>query len=265
MWEDNNSRNVYVLLRQYSAKIKRCSPVLKTANAEAVGETALPIWRDHLKTLLNQQAPSAPELEHVDVPTYAANEEPPIESVYPKDDKWKIWQRPRNQRRNAETSSPSEIREMTKIIRSIWIDERIPDSWRHAIINPLLKKSSVADPGNYREIFLLRVMYKVLEWIILDRLIKHREEKTRGEHAGFRPRQSTIAHVFIVKRMIKIWQRYMKPMQLPFLDLETAFDSLNQGRLLNALRADEAPGTFVRLLDNMNQQTTTAVRTPAGS
>ncbi|KAK6764510.1 hypothetical protein RB195_024725 [Necator americanus] len=53
-------------------------------------------------------------------------------------------------------------------------------------------------------------------------------------------------------------------MQLAFLDFEAAFDSPHRGRLLNALRSDGAPGKFVRLLDDMNQRTTAAVRTPAG-
>ncbi|KAK6765156.1 hypothetical protein RB195_025192 [Necator americanus] len=132
---------------------------------------------------------------------------------------------------------PSGIREMTKIIRSVWIDERIPDSWRHDIIIPFHKKLSVTDPWNYRGISLLLVMYKVLERIILDRLINHREETMRDEHAGFRPGRSTIDQVFIVRRVIEIWQRYSKPMQLAFLDFETAFDSPHRGRLLNALRS----------------------------
>ncbi|KAK6728695.1 hypothetical protein RB195_006003 [Necator americanus] len=105
-------------------------------------------------------------------------------------------------------------------------------------------------------------MYKVVERIILDRLIKHREETTRDEQAGFRPGRSTIDQVFIGKRVIEIWQRYSKPMQLAFLDFEAAFDSPHQGRLLNALRADGVPGKFVRLLDDMNQRTTVAIRTP---
>ncbi|KAK6763033.1 hypothetical protein RB195_023654 [Necator americanus] len=53
-------------------------------------------------------------------------------------------------------------------------------------------------------------------------------------------------------------------MQLAFLDFEAAFDSPHRGRLLNALRADGVPGKFVRLLDDMNQRTTAAVRTLAG-
>ncbi|KAK6757310.1 hypothetical protein RB195_015250 [Necator americanus] len=88
---------------------------------------------------------------------------------------------------------------MTKTIRSICIDKRIPDSWRHAIIIPFHKKLSVTDPRNHRRISLLRVTYRVLERIILDRLIKYREETTRDEQAGFPPGRSTIDKVFIVR------------------------------------------------------------------
>ncbi|KAK6763072.1 hypothetical protein RB195_023686 [Necator americanus] len=94
-------------------------------------------------------------------------------------------------------------------------------------------------------------MYKVLERIILDRLIKHREETRRDEQAGFRPGRSTTDQVFFVRRVIEIWQRHSKP---TFLDFEAAFDSPHRGHLLNALRADRVPERFVRLLNDMNQQ-----------
>ncbi|KAK6729458.1 hypothetical protein RB195_006481 [Necator americanus] len=267
-WEDKNPRKAYALLKQYSGKMKRCSHVLNSANRVAFSEATFPIWKEHFKTLLNRLAPSTPELEHVHRPTYAVNEEPPTESEV-----LVCIQKMKNRKSGGDDGisaemlkylPPSGIHEMTKIIRSIWINERIPDSWRHAIIIPLHKKLSVTDPRNYRGISLLHVMYKVLERIILDRLIKHREETTRDEQAGFRPGRSTIDQVFIVRRVIEIWQRYSKPMQLPFLDFEAAFDSPHRGRLLNALRADGVPGKFVCLLDDMNQRTTAAVRTPAG-
>ncbi|KAK6764380.1 hypothetical protein RB195_024634 [Necator americanus] len=181
-WEDRNPWKVYALLKQYSGKMKRCSPVLNTASGVAVGEATPPIWKEHFKTLLNRLATSAPELEHVHRSTYAVNEEPPTESeVLVCIQKIKNGKSGGDDRISAEMLKylpPSGIRKMTKIIRSIWINERIPDSWRHAIIIPLHKKLSVTDPRNYRAISLPRVMYKVLERIILDRLIKHREEKT---------------------------------------------------------------------------------------
>ncbi|KAK6750422.1 hypothetical protein RB195_002416 [Necator americanus] len=53
-------------------------------------------------------------------------------------------------------------------------------------------------------------------------------------------------------------------MQLGFLGFGAAFDSPHRSRLLNALCADGVPGKFVSLLDDMNQTTIAAVRTPAG-
>ncbi|KAK6748901.1 hypothetical protein RB195_001493 [Necator americanus] len=267
-WEDSNPRKAYALIKQYSGKMKRCSHVLSTANGVAVGEATLPIWKEHFKTLLNRLAPSAPELEHVHRLTYAVNEEPPTESeVLVCIQKMKNGKSGGDDGIRAEMLkylSPSGIREMTKIIRSIWINEKIPDSWRHTITIPLHKRLSVTDPRKYRGISLLRIMYKVLERNILDRLIKHREETTRDEQAGFRPGRSTIDQVFIVRRVIEIWRRYSKPMQLAFLDFEAAFDSPRRGLLLNVFRADGVPGKFACLLDDMNQRTTAAVRTPAG-
>ncbi|KAK6739516.1 hypothetical protein RB195_008171 [Necator americanus] len=164
VWEDRNPRKAYALLKQYSGKMKRCSPVLNTANGVAVGEATLPIWREHFKTLLNRLAPSAPELQHFHGPTYAVNEEPPTESeVLVCIQKMKNRKSGGDDRISAEKLKyppPSGIREMTKIIRSIWIDERIPDSWRHAIMIPLQNMLSVTDPSNYRLISFLRVMYK---------------------------------------------------------------------------------------------------------
>ncbi|KAK6754997.1 hypothetical protein RB195_013768 [Necator americanus] len=190
-WEERNPRKAYALLKQYSGKMKRCSPVLNTGNGVAVGEATLPILREHFNTLLNQLAPSAPELEHVHRPTYAVNEEPPTESEF-----LVCTQKMKNGKScgddgiNAEMLKylfPSGIRGMTKIIRSIWTDEIIPDSWRHAIIIPFHKSLSATELRNYRGISLLHVMDKVLERIILDRLIKHCEETTRSEQAGLRP------------------------------------------------------------------------------
>ncbi|KAK6763907.1 hypothetical protein RB195_024298 [Necator americanus] len=81
-WEDTNPRKAYALLKQYSGKMKRCSPVLNTANGVAVGEATLPIWRDHFKILLNRQAPDQPVLNSSTFiePAYAVSEESPTES-----------------------------------------------------------------------------------------------------------------------------------------------------------------------------------------
>ncbi|KAK6760610.1 hypothetical protein RB195_021901 [Necator americanus] len=157
------------------------------------------IWRDNLQTLLDRQAPSAPELKDVHRPTYTVNKQPPTESELPvciqKMNNGKSGGDDGSSAEMLKYLSPSGIREMAKIIRPMWINEWIPDSWRHVIIIPFHKKLSITDPRNYRGISLLCVMYKVLERIILDRLIKHREDTTRDEQAGFCPDRSTITGI----------------------------------------------------------------------
>ncbi|KAK6761795.1 hypothetical protein RB195_022761 [Necator americanus] len=99
-------------------------------------EGTLSIWREHLKTLLNRQAPSVPELVHVQGQTYTTvSEEAQTESeVLVCIEKMKSGKSGGDDGISAEIlkSLPSsEIREMS-IIRSIWIEEMVPDSWRHA-------------------------------------------------------------------------------------------------------------------------------------
>ncbi|KAK6755036.1 hypothetical protein RB195_013793 [Necator americanus] len=117
---------------------------------------------------------------------------------------------------------PSGIREMTRIIRSIWIDERIPDSWRHAIIIPLHKKLSVT-AGVIEEPLcctLCTRYWSALSWT--DSLNIAKKQRAKSKLAFV---LATIDQAFIVRRVIEIWQRYSKPMQLAFLDFEAAFDS----------------------------------------
>ncbi|KAK6761378.1 hypothetical protein RB195_022440 [Necator americanus] len=64
-------------------------------------------------------------------------------------------------------------------------------------------------------------MYKVLERILLDRLIKHREEKTRDEQAGFRPGRSTIDQGTVHQCPADI---VLVPSRCPLTDFEYADD-----------------------------------------
>ncbi|KAK6756869.1 hypothetical protein RB195_014973 [Necator americanus] len=107
--------------------MKRCSPVLDTPMP--VGEANLTTWRDHFNTLLNRQLSSAPEHEHIRRPSYVDNEEPLTESefgssLYSKHENGKSGGDESISAKMLKYLPPSGIREMTKIIRSVWIDER---------------------------------------------------------------------------------------------------------------------------------------------
>lgn len=156
------------------------------------------------------------------------------------------------------------IRELHRLIVNIWERKEVPDSWRNAIIVPLLKKGSPTDPANYRGISLIRVCYKLVERLLLLRIVEHREKTARDEQHGFRPGRSTIDAVFSLRRIVELRARFKKPTYIIFVDFRAAFDSPDRDRLFDAVRADGVPAPLVDLLRDLYSRTTAAVRTPCG-
>lgn len=85
------------------------------------------------------------------------------------------------------------------VFERLWIDEEILDSWRSAIISPILTKGSPADAANYRGIFILRTCYRILERLMTGK-VQYRDQRTRDEQANFRPGRSTIDQIVLKKR-----------------------------------------------------------------
>ena len=56
------------------------------------------------------------------------------------------------------------------LICKIRRDEKMPDDWKVGLIVPLFKKGGKMECENYRGIMLLKVVYKILSSIILERL-----------------------------------------------------------------------------------------------
>ncbi|KAK6741871.1 hypothetical protein RB195_009628 [Necator americanus] len=74
------------------------------------------------------------------------------------------------------------------------------------------------------------------------------------QYSGKMKRYSTVLNTAVTEYLL-----------LTFLDFEVAFDSQRFSVcLLNALSTDRVPGKFVRLIDDLNQRATAAVRTPVG-
>ncbi|KAK6743853.1 hypothetical protein RB195_010886 [Necator americanus] len=95
-WENKNSRSTYTLLKQYSSKMKRCSPVLNTASVMAVGEATFEAWWVTSRPCLagkHRQLPNSSTFIGRHMRLTFLDTEPPTESevLYPKDEKWKIW------------------------------------------------------------------------------------------------------------------------------------------------------------------------------
>ena len=63
---------------------------------------------------------------------------------------------------------------LSRIIRLSFLSGRIPHDWKHSIIVPLPKKSSMSSNlGDYRPISLTSCVCKVMEQMVREQLLQH--------------------------------------------------------------------------------------------
>ncbi len=80
------------------------------------------------------------------------------------------------------------IKWITRIMRVVWQQQRIPDDWRTSVLVPIFKKKgNIHECAQYRGIKLLSHSLKLLEKVVEARLRKIVEEKLGEEQCGFRP------------------------------------------------------------------------------
>ncbi|MCP4483059.1 MAG: hypothetical protein GY823_00630 [Flavobacteriaceae bacterium] len=109
----------------------------------------------------------------------------------------------------------------------------MPEDFRNATIISIFKnKDSKTECGDYRDVSLLSIAGKFFARVILNRLIsKISEENPPETHCGFRPNQSTIDMVFIVRQVKEKCLERNIDLYTVFKDLTKAFDTVNRKAL----------------------------------
>ncbi len=126
---------------------------------------------------------------------------------------------------------------LTVIINTSIVTGIFPETWKHALVVPVLKNGDAADVSIYRPISLLPILSKVLEKIVSTQLVNYLEENnllSKTQH-GFRPKLSTATALTVVTDEIYKNMGSKKVSLLTLCDLSKAFDSLNHSTLLEKL------------------------------
>ncbi|KAE9414610.1 hypothetical protein Angca_006225, partial [Angiostrongylus cantonensis] len=98
--------------------------------------------------------------------------------------------------------------------------------WKTSETVLLFKKEDLHDIGNYRPIYLLSAVYKLLFRVVLNRIDRTLDERLPYEQAGFRRVFGVIDHIHTMTRLIEVSREYKRPLCLTFIDLQKAFNSI---------------------------------------
>ena len=133
----------------------------------------------------------------------------------------------------ADTIVPS----LTKIFNLSLRLGQLPSQWKHSLIVPIPKSSTMGSPSCYRPISLLPIVSKILERHICDILLDHLQSLNfiSSDQWGFQEGRSTITAI------IKCTDDWLKELEVGrdvcaiFFDFRKAFDSVPHEPLLRKL------------------------------
>ena len=151
---------------------------------------------------------------------------------------------------------------LTALFNFILNSGEYPDQWGEGLINPIHKKKSKSDPGNYRKITVLPALGKLFDTIINSRLTTMKEflESNDPLQFGFKKKHGSIDNAFILDSIIDICMTRGRPTYVCFIDLKSAFDMIIRSALLFKLRRQGIKGKFFSVINSMFKKATSTVK-----
>ncbi len=113
------------------------------------------------------------------------------------------------------------------------------DDWRHAIVTPIAKAPRTAYPNLFKPISLTSVVCEALEAFLKEKMLAHLSQfssLTSCQQHSFLLRRSTLTSFFAAEELITTWLDVGSSVDLTYLDLSKAFDSVNHRHLLHKRR-----------------------------
>ena len=141
------------------------------------------------------------------------------------------------------------LKPLTKIFTDIWLDPgKTPQTWRDAVVLNLFKKGSRAEPNNYRIIFLLDQLGKVLAKVIANRANKQLS-KISPYQFGFPSHRSTGQPILAIRCLLQRRIENHQSICMTFIDLKKAFDLIDREVLFIAIGYFGILGDIISLVE----------------
>jgi len=118
----------------------------------------------------------------------------------------------------------------------------MPTDWKDGIIVTLYRgKGPKFECSNYCPITLLSVPGKVFAHVILAGIQPLLDRTRRSQQSGFTRGRSTIDAILALRLLSEIHREFNRPINVVYLDIEAAFDSVDRRALWKALRSRGIP------------------------
>ena len=150
---------------------------------------------------------------------------------------------------------------LLKFINKCWRERSIPEEWGQARVKSLFKKGKHDNCSNYRGISLLNSGDKIYAKIITQCLKTISETILLEEQNGFRVGRSCIDNVFIIKETVDKRRKFNLETHMAFLDLEKAFERVNQNQLWQILNRRGIPYHLIEVIKSLYKNTSVQIDT----
>jgi hypothetical protein len=248
-----NSRTLFRLIRKLNQKKSGVSEIINEKDGSLIHsqQRRLERWAEHFE----EQFSLAPATHTLDAPRekeWNVNTEAPSEAEVRRE--ISLLKREKSPGPDGVHSAlfkeggEALVNGLTTFLRFIWTENKIPTEWSLSTIIPIYKKGAKTSCENHRGISLVAVASKVLSGIILRRLLEYRESLIRENQAGFRPGRGCIDHIFTLRQVLEQRHTFQRPTMVVFLDLKSAFDSVDRQVLWQCLSIKGVPSKFLSLL-----------------
>ena len=136
------------------------------------------------------------------------------------------------------------------IIVAVWMTGEVPQEWKNNTIKVLHKKKDRTECSNYRGLSLVAYAGKVLLKIVANRLGDFCEEAgiLPEEQCGFRPQRSTTDMMFVVRRLQELGRTSNTSLEICFIDLAKAYDSVDRVLLWEILARFGVPRRMIKVI-----------------
>jgi hypothetical protein len=144
---------------------------------------------------------------------------------------------------------------MTKLIRGIWETRKVPQVIAESGIVMILKAGkSAAQVSNYRPIALQSVFRRAIETLLLKRMSPCLEVKRA--QTGFIRHAQVTEHVVAIRMLAEETRKNRGELNVLFLDLARAYDSVPHLKMLQCLRNRNVPGIYIEIIQDLFQKST---------